>query len=340
MTFTNALSFYAHTGTNEALTTSAASSLGISLCSWRLQAAAIYTIVNSAFVAFQPPGNAFTTLNRLETNQVYLVSIPQQNLPIVNGINGFVDSIAASQSLSWNFQDSFVANAGYPAGVPNSFDWKYVPTVGWGTTPRTDWSAIVAWMQFYPEEGWSPTAAPNTRVQIRRLQLWMKRKATGTWHLISYDDRAGGAQYVADFSSNANKGANERLEPNNGGGASEQIDPGYNFHGYGANRSIMNPTDIANICVTCQSRLILDNPLGNDDRSVAKYLLNVGADYWRNLSAPFASDWSNNGGVGGSSFQRIGVNWRNYTFALGTLAAIQSDPPPFGTTIVSNPWSP
>lgn len=76
------LFFYVHDGaTDEALVSNVANA-GLPVCAWKDKVTQIFKIRNNGVLAvFQPPGNAFTSLTRLENRCIYWVVVPSANLP-------------------------------------------------------------------------------------------------------------------------------------------------------------------------------------------------------------------------------------------------------------------
>ncbi len=230
-------------------------------------------------------------------------------------------------TLSPAFDDSTLANEGYPSGVPSHYDWYAKPVLGYGNNPPSDWNAFTAWGQVYVEAGWNPPANSNTRVQLRNLDAWYLSKATGQWVLLQHATRVDGADFREDFANNAAQPPLVKDETNNGGGTSIVTGNGYNYH-FWTDRVTINPTDIAGIYTRFQSRLVLNDPNGVDDRASARYLASDGADYWRSVSAPWASDWSNNGGVGGGRLKFVTKDWQNFSMETLTPDQLRQNPPP------------
>jgi hypothetical protein len=226
-------------------------------------------------------------------------------------------------------------NDAKPDGVPSYYSWyTSAAQPGWGNSPRTDWNAVTAWGQVYAVEGWRPQQAPNTRVQIKDNQLWILSKSTGKWTQTQLSGVQGGA-FASDFGNNGATGVTTKDESANGGGLSVTAGNGYNYHFWPGARAVMNPTDIGGVYSVFQGRLILDNPNGSDDRSQAKYIASGGADYWRSVDAPFANDWSNNGGVGGGRFKTVTNTWQSYSFATLTPEQLLGNPPPIPGVVIS-----
>ena len=226
-------------------------------------------------------------------------------------------------------------NDAKPDGVPSYYSWySSAAQPGWGNSPRTDWNAVTAWGQVYAIEGWHPEQAPNTRVQLRDDQLWILSKSTGRWTQTQLSGIQGGA-FNSDFGNNGGTGVTTKDETANGGGLSVTAGNGFNYHFWPGARATMNPYDIGGVYSVFQARLILDNSNGADDRSSAKYIASGGADYWRAVDAPFANDWSNNGGVGGGRFKTVTNDWQSFSFTTLTPEQLLNNPPPIPGAILS-----
>jgi PA14 domain len=234
-----------------------------------------------------------------------------------------------SSALSPAFDDSTLPNDAFPHGVPSYYDWAKGPVGGYGNNIPAGWNAFTAWLQIYVASDWNPPANSNTRVQIRALDSWYLSKATGKWIQLQHADVVGGAAFVEDFANNANKPADIKDESRNGGGISVTAGNGYNFHGWTNRVTINNPGDIAGIYTRFQSRLVLNDPNGPDDRASSKYIANDGADYWRSTTAGWAADWSNNGGVGGGRLKFVTKDWQNFSMETLTPEQLLKNPPPF-----------
>jgi hypothetical protein len=103
-------------------------------------------------------------------------------------------------------------------------------------------------------------------------------------------------------------------------------------HGYGSQNTIQ-PQDVRAVFVTMDTRLVLDKATGTDDRASARYLVNVGADYWPNAQAVNTS-WSYAPGVGQGRFILATPEWRKATMIVpngrygSSMQEMISNPPP------------
>jgi hypothetical protein len=82
---------------------------------------------------------------------------------------------------------------------------------------------------------------------------------------------------------------------------------------------------VAGIVTVCEARLIEDNPAEADDRKVAKFLINVGADYYPSATG---AGIENNPSVGGSRFKFVTAAWQSFAFTTLSYAQLAADPPP------------
>jgi hypothetical protein len=79
------------------------------------------------------------------------------------------------------------------------------------------------------------------------------------------------------------------------------------------------------VVVVADIRLILDNAGGTDDRANAKYLVNIGADYYPSTQG---AGIENNPGIAGSKFKYATSSWRSVSMTTLTSAQLTANPPP------------
>jgi len=267
-------------------------------------------------------------------NPIAIIPLPDPvSIPDPIAIVPISSPVQNSFDPAFHDSDQGVPNDFHPDGVPSNYNWyDSAAQPGWMTNPRTDWHSATAWGQVYAVENWHPEQAPNTLVQLREDQLWILSKSSGKWTEAQYPTIQGGA-FNSDFSGNGGKEVTTKDESNNGGGIGVTSGDGYNFHFWAGERANIDPTDIAGVYSVFQARLILDDLSKPDDRADAHYIASGGGDYWRSQDAPFASDWSNNGGIAGGRFKSVTNDWQS--FSMNTLSADQmtANPPPL--TLVS-----
>lgn len=185
----------------------------------------------------------------------------------------------------------------------------YKSSIGWG--------AITPWFVIYPGVG---NTATNVRVKVYEILIHMLDKTTNKW--VKLDTGLGKPAWANnfDFSLVTPLGAaNTRIESD--GNLSFKLSDGfYPIHGAFNRLDIsqyIDPLNIAAVFVHVKTQLILDDPLGVDDRVSAQLLLDIGADYYPSMTTKL-SDFSPMQyvpAVGGSRFGLVKTVPRNHYFA-------------------------
>jgi hypothetical protein len=239
---------------------------------------------------------------------------------------------ACSMALlaSWRSPSDFMAriandmgtNDAHPHGVPSSFGFYTGSIVNQGNNPpSTSAPAFVYWGTVYvPATG---NGSVNTRVNIRKCAAYWKRTSTGVWTSFGPETPRDMADYPEDFQgSSVTSSVRTELD----GSISVIPLTGKTSHFNSPYPRIPVPNnDVAGIVTVCEARLIKDNPSGIDDRNIAKFLINVGADYY---SSATGAGIENNPSIGGSRFKYVTVAWRSFAFTTLPYAQLLSDPPP------------
>jgi hypothetical protein len=177
-------------------------------------------------------------------------------------------------------------------------------------------AAMTGWGQIYADA--NAVEPTNVRIEIKNIEAYLWSNSQHVWTRVQSDVQVDGAHYVEDFTGNASITPDVRTEPD--GGLSVTMVSGYNFHfwppsGRGA---VSNPSDVGAVFTTYQARLILDDPNGPNNLAQAKYLANVGSDWWRDLTIGFG-DGTNNPGVGQGRFVYLSSSWTAMSFWTGGL---------------------
>ena len=243
-------------------------------------------------------------------------SSPRASVPVPT-----TNAVDIPNSIDTIVNDMKLPHEGLPHGVPTSYGWEAKPEIEMGNSPGT-FQAMVPWGQLYEDTQGNP--ATNTRVQIRNIQAYMLSKQDGKWHLLTQSLLVQGAAYVEDFSNDTNKPANVRTESD--GSISVTAGGGYNFHFWAPNRVTIDPNDIAGIFTTVQARLVVNNASLPDDRNKARYLLDMGGDYWLSLTAQW-DNFKTNGGIAIGRFKYVKPGWQSFNMTTLPEAAIRSNPP-------------
>jgi len=203
--------------------------------------------------------------------------------------------------------DMFRAGEGKPSGVPDSYGWGLKPRVNYGNNIPDDWNAILAWGQVNADRDLTnpDKQFPLVRVHLKDIAIYIYR-SDGTWELINSKMNPDGDLYDEKSTSNVHKPANPIEEKD--GGISIQAGSGFFYHFWGARRTLTNK-DIKGVFVVCKARLI-----GTENYDTPpKYLISIGGDYWRSMSAVWASGQTNNDDIGIGRFKYITPEWKYFT---------------------------
>jgi hypothetical protein len=226
-------------------------------------------------------------------------------------------------SIATIIYDMIPPHEGKIHGISTSISWVSGPRVGMGNNSE-GFKAMTAWGQLYEDFKGNPAA--NSRVQIKNIKAYMLSKRDGKWHLLQSSKIVDGDAYREDYAGNVNKPADIRSEQD--GSISVKAGQGYNFHFWFPNgRVLINPDDVNGIFTTVQARLVTDNPQQPDDRSKARYLLSMGADYWLNLTAQW-DKWTTNGDIGIGKFKYVTTRWQAFNMVTLSPTEIRQNPPP------------
>ncbi len=206
--------------------------------------------------------------------------------------------------------------AGIPTPVPNK-NYK-----GEWFEAMTDWGQV-----YIPRAG---STATNTRCQIRNLVTKLLRK-NGTWEVV----QSGGPQGAAfreNFANNEAIDAGVRDESANGGGLSMIVGvgawTGFNYHFWCTGpRAVVDINNTVAVYASCEARLIVDVPGRPDDRADCRNLLQMGGDWWLDLTGGWLPDWSANGGICGGRAKLVTSEWQTFNMCTLSATAIRANPP-------------
>ena len=236
-----------------------------------------------------------------------------------------VDSSAIAQLI---YDDMHLPHEGYPHGVPSSYDWAQGPLIKdvTGSTVVNP-QATTGWGQVYEALEGNPSV--NTRVELKNYRIYYLSKTDNNWHEIAViENITEGDGYAEDYQDDSIRPNWDiaRFEPN--GHISCKPGSGFNFHFYSP-RTPINPSDVAQIATSFDAKLIMADANGIDDRNIAKFVASCGADAWINMTASWASDFSNNNDIGMGRFKYVTNEWRKFTFITDiSLSELQQNPPP------------
>jgi hypothetical protein len=174
------------------------------------------------------------------------------------------------------------------------------------------WRVLLPWIVIFDGEG---NAATNTRIELRELKAYYKSRATGQWKLIVRGP-VEGENYPKSLTGTQTIAADLRKKDATMGVTIKPVSGRHAFHGWCCGPSLIDPPDIAAVHVTTQARLVVDDPSRADDRSQARYLVQVGADYYPTATTKISefAPTGYNPGVGLSRFKLVKSEWQAISF--------------------------
>ena len=218
-------------------------------------------------------------------------------------------------------------NEGHPHGVPSTWDFYSGPFTQMGNNPAGN-SAIEMWGAVYVDASGNP--ATNTRVNIRGCQAWWLRASSGQWIKGADTSTPDVGSYAEDFS--ADYGAADVVSLPDGS-ISVTAGNGHMTHFYAPYPRIqIDPQDFGGVVSICQMRLVLADPNGPDDRGIARFLGEVGADYYPSTTGPGIQ---NNPGIAGGKFKYVQSGWRSFAMTTLSQSDLAANPPPINLTGVA-----
>jgi len=215
-------------------------------------------------------------------------------------------------------QNTIGYSEGRPAGVPTSYGWYdgvYKPEAA----PPSDFTSVTGWGQVYQEAGSGSYYNPNATVDVANARTYVHLKATGEWVLVQNQATTGiaGAHFIADFSG---AGTTMNVTPLSGGGVALDAPPaGYNDHFWPTSRGVYPAGAVDGVYVQMDMKVSDPN---------LHLVANVGADWWRNATAPYVDGFSNNPGAGMSNWVELSTQWTTLGFYSGSSSQFQADLPP------------
>ena len=217
----------------------------------------------------------------------------------------------------WASGPGYVIMGNIPRGTNTPSYWRPANT---HFKSSATWNAVIPWLVVFDGVG---NGATNTRVQMRNIKLYMKRKSTNRWEVI-INQPISGEDYTKSLQGDQTTRADIRYEAD----GSRSLKPnGRNrvFHGWGSPINF-DAWDLKALVTTVQARLVVDNPARPDDRSRAKFLIHVGADYYPETSTRVAATAPAYyfPGVGVSRAKYVRNEWRAFNFS--TIDAGKPEP--------------
>jgi hypothetical protein len=224
-------------------------------------------------------------------------------------------AISISDLIKQNTQGQ---SEGFPLGVPQSYSWYQGWNPGGQLTPPANFTAVEGWGQVYPEVG--QPVSTTADVQVANAQTWVHIKQTNQWVLVQNQSTLGltGGHFLADFTGNSATAMPATALP--GGGTSfDAPAAGYNDHFWYGSRGTYAAGTVDGVYVQMDMKVTDPN---------AHLVAMVGADWWRDASAPFLPDHSTNPGIGGSNWGDLSTQWQTVGYYSMSTTQFEANLPP------------
>jgi hypothetical protein len=212
------------------------------------------------------------------------------------------------------------------------FEWQYGPKITM-FAPRGD--AIPEWFPYdkptwlYDAISWfvlqeaQGNKAVNSRVEVSGLRMYILSESTRKWTRVDYAAKPYTETWQYPFDISTPTG--------NVGNLLRPVYPKF-YHGYGKNIAI-TPQDVRATFTAIDFRLVVIDPTKADDRSVAKYVVDVGGDYWPGNGQGHGS-WPYAPGMGNGRFLLAKPAWNTATLIVpntklgASMDELKNNPPP------------
>ena len=207
--------------------------------------------------------------------------------------------------------------SGYHEAIPNcseSNDWKYAPRPGAdnGKKPAS-WKALGIWATIYQQE--SHELSKNTGIEFKNMKLYGYSKRLG-WRLIEHANPTG-SFYDENFTNDSSKNFTSNFFNSKDTKTSKvKLDTktkGFNYHPFGEQNDLteIDMLDIEYVFSRMDIRLVTWDTTLPSDIDDAKYVANIGADWWVEKGSYWKEDWSSNRDVCVGQFRTITEDWKS-----------------------------
>jgi hypothetical protein len=267
--------------------------------------------------------------------------------PTTATLSSTIASTAAVTTSAYTTINDVITDMSTPSeavAINPQYNWQRQPITttyaprgdaiaSWWTGNRPTWTyTALSWFTAFEAQG---NLANNSRVEVRNLRMYMLSESTRQWSRVDISTGPRMGLWAYPFNS-AGSNTGERTESDGG----KSIKPKYpNFHhGYGNAYLIKNPSDVRATFVAMDFRLVVDDASKSDDRGLAKYVVDVGGDYYPGNpnTADTSMTWSLGyaPGMGNGRYLQASNDWRTAsmivpnTGAGATMDELRNNPPP------------
>lgn len=223
------------------------------------------------------------------------------------------------------YSPKYSVEAPYHEAIPacaDTNDWKYAPRAGSGNGMKPlGWKGIGIWSTIYLQQDQKPVS--NTGIEFQNMKLWAYTRTTG-WVLLEHANPKG-AFYDENFSGDSHKDFRSNfINYESEKRTRIKLDYGtlgYNYHPFGSQidlveAGLLNPDgsvingDTLYILSEMDIRLCVWDASQPSDMDDAKYVANIGADWWREKGLSWTPDWNSNKDVCVGQFRTITKDWK------------------------------
>lgn len=227
-----------------------------------------------------------------------------------------VISLDKKNSIDEIIDDMNKAHESIPHGVPSNYDWYSSPVIH-NVYPPNGYGFLTNWGQFFETVAGNKTK--NTRVQIRNLKTFYLSSLTLRWYELQISEPIDGKSFPENQATTIGSPSDMKYDKE---GISATAGNGSCFHYWPRGRAAINPSDIKGIYTSCEARLIVADASLSDDRADARFVLNVGADFWQNNESGL------NTLVGMGRLKYVCTGWRTFNFSTLGESTLRQNPPP------------
>ena len=243
-----------------------------------------------------------------------------------------VTSFTISPTSSWLTalnQDWPINHESYPLGVPTGYDWYYHGRIKAGNTVPDGFTAFTGWGQVFRTSSSSTATVP---IQFRNMQVYVCYGSSHTWVQLQQGGIAGAA-FAPDFVGNVNQPATITTS---GDVTTVQFALDTAFHFWPSmGRADIPSTNLCGFLVLTEARLST-----TDASQAGAYVFGFGIDYWKDKTAQWLADYSNNKDVGVGRMKKVGLSWAWYGLSTASDTDLQNLYAKYGATISSPPSAP